>query len=69
MNMNNEEGWDRGISSISNNMEAHSTPDSDQEPPASNPDPDDVPQPAHAPVQEPTTAPVAPVKAQAGSAL
>ena len=74
MSINNEDGWDRGISSISSigssgDMQAHSTPDPDTEPPGPNPSPDDVPAPAHAPVQEPTTTPVAPVKAQAGLAL
>lgn len=63
MSITNEDAWDRGISSI----QAHSTPDPDTEPPGPNPDPDDVPAPAHAPVQEPTTAPVAPVKARSAS--
>jgi hypothetical protein len=46
------------------NYDAHSTPDPDAEPPG--PNPDDVPPPAHAPVQEPTTMPVPPVKARPG---
>ncbi|MDB5933693.1 MAG: hypothetical protein JWQ01_1037 [Massilia sp.] len=61
----NEQGWDRGISSIS----AHSTPDPDADPdpdpPGPNPNPDDVPPPAHAPVQEPTM-PAPPIKARPG---
>lgn len=58
----NENAWDRGISS----KRAHSTPDPDAEPPQPNPNPDDVPPPAHAPVQEPTTAPEPPIKARTG---
>ena len=49
--------------------QAHSTPDPDADPPGPNPNPDDVPPPAHAPVQEPTTAPVPPVKARPGVML
>ena len=59
MSNDNEHAWDRGISSIA----AHSTPDPDSEPPGPNPNPDDVPPPTHAPVKEPATTPVAPVKA------
>jgi hypothetical protein len=46
----NVDAWDRGITS----KRAHSTPDPDAEPPKPKPTPDDVPPPAHAPVQEPT---------------
>jgi len=50
-------------------IRAHSTPDpsipdpTDPDLPPASPDPDDVPAPARAPVQEPD-APIAPVKAQ-----
>ncbi len=60
---NNEEAWDRGISSIG----AHSTPDPDTDPsapPAPASVPDDVPPPTHAPVKEPTL-PEPPIKAAA----
>lgn len=46
-------------------LHAHSTPDPDTEPsptPPTVPVPDDVPDPAHAPVEEPTL-PVAPIRA------
>lgn len=42
--------------------QAHSTPDPDLPPPAPSPNPDDVPPPANAPVQEPTQ-PAPPIKA------
>jgi hypothetical protein len=61
---NNEQAWDRSISSIG----AHSTPDPDadpgSQPPGPNPNPDDVPPPAHSPVKEPTL-PEPPIKAAA----
>jgi hypothetical protein len=63
----NEDGWDRGISTIGN-QQAHSTPDPDAEPPGPNPNPDDEPPPTHAPVQEPTL-PQPPIKAQPARAL
>ena len=48
--------WDYGV----RRELAHSTPDPDAEPPRSIPD--DIPPPAHAPVQEPTL-PEPPIKA------
>lgn len=52
------QAWDYGVS----RKLAHSTPDPDAEPTPPNSIPDDIPPPAHAPVQEPTL-PEPPIKA------
>ncbi|MBC7454251.1 MAG: hypothetical protein H7335_11195 [Massilia sp.] len=52
------QAWDHGVS----RKLAHSTPDPDAEPTPPNSIPDDIPPPAHAPVQEPTL-PEPPIKA------
>ena len=53
------QAWDHGVM----RKQAHSTPDPDADPAPPNSIPDDIPPPAHAPVQEPTL-PEPPIKAK-----